>query len=224
MEPWGGFRKGSLLLLPYIRIFYYLHIRKILDNLIRKGDIMSLVYEFFDLVAEEAFFMLSLSQTTGYAILALGFMHECGGRLVLAKDITSSTGIPLPYLSKILNALTRTGLIVGKRGYQGGFALSRPADKISLFDVAEAVEGPDWLPSCMLGLADCSAKPLCPTHNFWKVQRAKIEKELRRMTLTDVSCFVHKKFFSNVDGCCDSGQFRSTAGQEMLNHSRAGRS
>ena len=85
--------------------------------------------------------MFSLSQTTGYAILALGFLHECGDRLVLAKDITNCTRIPLPYLSKILNALTRTGLIVGKRGYQGGFALSRSADKISLCDVAEAVEG-----------------------------------------------------------------------------------
>ncbi len=150
--------------------------------------------------------MLSLSQTTGYAILALGFLQECGGRLVLAKDITSATGIPLPYLSKILNALTRTGLIVGKRGYQGGYALSRSADEISLFDVAEAVEGPDWLPRCMLGLTDCSAVPLCPTHAFWKVERAKIDKELRHMTLTDVSCFVHKKFMSNGDGYFDPGK------------------
>jgi Mrp family chromosome partitioning ATPase len=60
--------------------------------------------------------MFSLSQTTGYAILALGLLHKSGDRLVLAKDITQRTQIPLPYLSKILNALTRTGLIVGKSG------------------------------------------------------------------------------------------------------------
>jgi Rrf2 family protein len=145
----------------------------------------------------------------------LGFLHECGGRLVLAKDITSSTGIPLPYLSKILNALTRTGLIVGKRGYQGGFALSRSAEEISLFDVAEAVEGPDWLPTCMLGLADCSAVPLCPTHAFWKAERAKIEKELRRMTLTDVSCYVHKKFQSDVDGSFAPGKSDPLPGKNV---------
>jgi Rrf2 family transcriptional regulator, iron-sulfur cluster assembly transcription factor len=141
--------------------------------------------------------MLSLSQTTGYAILALGFLHECGGRQVLAKDITQCTGIPLPYLSKILHNLSRAGLVVGKRGYRGGFTLSRTAAEISLYDVAEAVEGRDWLPTCMLGLADCSAKPVCPTHAFWKDERAKIEAELRRMTLTDVSCYVHQKFFSD---------------------------
>ena len=166
--------------------------------------------------------MLSLSQTTGYAILALGFLQECGGRLVLARDITSSTGIPLPYLSKILNALTRTGLVVGKRGYQGGFALSRPADEISLFDVAEAVEGPDWLPTCMLGLADCSAVPFCPTHSFWKVQRSKIEKELRRMTLTDVSCYVHKKFFTDGKGSSEPGNSNPLPGKNVKS-SRANR-
>ena len=147
--------------------------------------------------------MLSLSQTTGYAILALGFMNECGGRLVLAKDITRCTHIPLPYLSKILNALTRTGLIVGKRGYQGGFALSRSADKITLLDVAEAVEGPDWLPTCMLGIVGCSKQPLCPIHDYCMAQRAKIITELRHITLTDISTYVKQKFLSNVDGCSD---------------------
>jgi Rrf2 family transcriptional regulator, iron-sulfur cluster assembly transcription factor len=144
--------------------------------------------------------MFSLSQTSGYAILALGFLHECGDRLVLAKDITLSTRIPLPYLSKILNALTRTGLIVGKRGYQGGFALSRTADEISLYDVAEAVEGPNWLPTCPLGIVGCSKHPLCPIHDFWTVQRAKIMKELRQLTLTDISAYVKEKFLTDVDG------------------------
>jgi len=145
--------------------------------------------------------MLSLSQTTGYAILALGFMHECGGRLVLAKEITQRTGIPLPYLSKILHALSRTGLVVGKRGYQGGFALSRSADKVSLCDVAEAVEGRGWLPDCLLGFTNCTALPLCPIHDFWKVERAKIEKELRCMTLADVSTFIGKKYSCEAAAC-----------------------
>jgi Rrf2 family transcriptional regulator, iron-sulfur cluster assembly transcription factor len=144
--------------------------------------------------------MLSLSHTTGYAILALGFLDKCGGRLVLAKDITKATGIPLPYLSKILHTLSGTGLVVGKRGYQGGFALSRPADKISLFEVTQAVEGPHWMPSCPLGIVGCSKKPLCPIHDFWVGQRAEIYTELRRVTLADMSAYVREKFLSNVVG------------------------
>ena len=168
--------------------------------------------------------MLSLSHTTGYAIMALGFMNECGGRLVLAKDITSSTNIPLPYLSKILNALTRTGLIVGKRGYQGGFALSRSADKISLCDVADAVEGPDWLPACPLGIVGCSKQPLCPIHEFWMAQRAKILKELQSLTLADMSEYVSRKFLSNVDGYNISDASGPPPGKRILSMPTARRS
>jgi len=160
--------------------------------------------------------MLNLTQTTGYAILALGFLHECGGRLVLAKDITRCTRIPLPYLSKILYALTRTGLIVGKRGYQGGFALSRPADEISLCDVIEAVEGEDWLPHCPLGIVGCSKQPLCPIHDFWIVQRARIQKELLSITLADMSAYVSEKFLSNIDGCYASDDSGAIPGKKIL--------
>jgi len=131
--------------------------------------------------------MLSLSQTTGYAILALGCLDSSGNQPVLAKQIAGCSGIPLPYLSKVLHALTRSDLIVSKRGYKGGFTLARPAQEISLADVAQAVEGPDWLPDCLLGLAGCESRVACPTHDFWQAQRERIRAELKRVTLAQVS-------------------------------------
>ncbi len=150
--------------------------------------------------------MLSLSQTTGYAVLALGCLEECGGRLVLARDIAACTGIPLPYLSKLLHTLRGRGLIHGKRGYRGGFSLSRPAARISLAEVAEAVEGPQWLPDCLLGLTDCTPEVLCPTYAFWKVERKKIERELRRTTLADVAAFLRKRGMIGGEGCCSRSE------------------
>ncbi|MHC4710827.1 MAG: RrF2 family transcriptional regulator, partial [Planctomycetota bacterium] len=99
--------------------------------------------------------MLSLSQTTGYAILALSCLVEDQDRWVLSRDIAATTEIPGPYLSRVLHALGRSGLIRTKRGYRGGFALARPASRISLLDVAEAVEGRDWKAPCLLGLTSC---------------------------------------------------------------------
>jgi Rrf2 family protein len=133
--------------------------------------------------------MFSLSQTTGYTVMALGCLEGIGGRWVLAKDVAQSTGIPLPYLSKILHALSQTGLVRSKRGYRGGFALARPADQISLLDIAEAVEGPEWLPQCLLGLTNCSKHQSCPTHQFWQEERQRIRQELGRITLQDVVKF-----------------------------------
>lgn len=133
--------------------------------------------------------MLGLSQTCGYAILALSCLHECGGRWVLARDIARCTGVPLPYLSKLLHSLVRCGLVVAKRGYRGGFALARPPANISMMDIAEAVDGEQAVPRCLLGLAECSPERACPTHQFWQRERERIMAELRRLTLAETAQF-----------------------------------
>ena len=145
--------------------------------------------------------MLCLSQTTGYAILALSCLSQAVGRLVLAKDIAACTGIPLPYLSKILHALHRSGLVHGKRGYRGGFMLARPPAEVSLLEVAEALEGKNWLPHCLIGLDNCDPEHRCPTHDFWTTERAKIEQELRRVGLNDVAAFARERGLAGVGGC-----------------------
>jgi Rrf2 family protein len=116
-------------------------------------------------------------------------MEGCGERWVLAKEMAQCAGIPLPYLSKTLHALGGSGLIEAKRGYRGGFRLAKPAGRITLLDIAEAVEGEGWLPRCLLGLESCTDDRACPTHTFWTKQREKIEAELRRRTLCDVARF-----------------------------------
>jgi Rrf2 family protein len=148
--------------------------------------------------------MLALSQTTGYAILALSCLDGCQHRWVLARDISECANIPLPYLSKLLHALTGSELVLAKRGYRGGFQLGRPAEKITLLQVAEAVEGRKWLPQCLLGLDECSDHRACPTHEFWKKQRTRIEKQLKQLTLRDVAAF-EKRRGTRLVGCgCDT--------------------
>ena len=84
--------------------------------------------------------MLCLSQTAGYAILAMSCLDPSGKRRVLAREIAARSGVPSPYLSKLLHALGRAKLIQAKRGYRGGFLFARPPDRIRLLDVVEAVE------------------------------------------------------------------------------------
>jgi Rrf2 family protein len=130
--------------------------------------------------------MFSLSHTTGYAIQALSCLDKHGKRLVLVKEIAKRTGVPQPYLAKVLNSLVSAGLVVSKRGCHGGVALARPAEEISLLDVAYAIEGEEVLPECVLGLRVCSFPDLCPTHDFWIVEREKIRAELDSITMAEV--------------------------------------
>lgn len=133
--------------------------------------------------------MLSLSQTTGYAIRAMCALGHAEEGFLLARDIAERTGVPKPYLSRLLCWLGQAGLILTKRGHGGGFALARHPRDISLLDIARAVEGPRMRPRCLLGQVECSDERSCPMHTFWKAQRAKIEDELQRRTLDSVAAF-----------------------------------
>ncbi len=133
--------------------------------------------------------MLSLSQTTGYAIKALGCLNEptCDSRST--PEIAACARVPKPYLAKIVHALARRGLVTARRGVGGGVSLAHPPHQITLLRIVEAVEGPDWLGECLLGLDECSDQRTCPTHAFWQRIREEIRRELAGTTLADVIQF-----------------------------------
>lgn len=133
--------------------------------------------------------MLCLSNTSGYAVHALSCLRECKDQTCLVRDIASSTGIPKPYLAKIINNLNHHGLVYAKRGYRGGIALSRPPKEISLLQIVQAVEGANWIGECLLGLEDCSWRVICPTHKAWLKVRKQITEMLQSTSLADVIAF-----------------------------------
>lgn len=131
--------------------------------------------------------MNALSHTTGYAIVALGYVGSSGKAWVQAGQIADATGIPKPYLSKILHELGKSGVIRTKRGMGGGVALSKPADELSLLAVARAVEPLATEPRCCLGMASCSDERPCPMHGFWKKVREQVRDQLARTTLAQAA-------------------------------------
>ncbi len=86
---------------------------------------------------------MKTSRTTSYALLAIGYLakHQ-EQKIILSNDISEKYDIPADYLLKILQQLVRANVLRSKRGPRGGFSLARPAKKITLLQVIEAVEGP----------------------------------------------------------------------------------
>jgi Rrf2 family transcriptional regulator, iron-sulfur cluster assembly transcription factor len=130
--------------------------------------------------------MMCLSHTAGYAIQALSLVARSGGRLCLIREIARGSGIPKPYLAKIVNQLAREGLITAKRGYRGGIYLNRPPREITLLDVVEAIDGKEFIAECMLGLTSCSAPCGCPTYKIWNRVREEVRAALRQTTLAHI--------------------------------------
>lgn len=83
------------------------------------------------------------SASVRYGLLAAAYVarHKEQG-LVISQAIAKEYNIPLEYLLKIMQQLVRVRILSSKRGPRGGFYLARPAGKISMLDIIEAVEGP----------------------------------------------------------------------------------
>ena len=86
---------------------------------------------------------MKISRSTGYGLLAAGYIarNEKNG-IVLSQTISKEYNIPLEYLLKILQQLVRGNILRSKRGPRGGFVLGKPASKITMLEIIEAVDGP----------------------------------------------------------------------------------
>ena len=86
---------------------------------------------------------MKISRSTGYALLAVGYIAKHREqKIILSQSISKKYDIPLEYLLKILQQLVKTNVLRSKRGPRGGFSLARPAKKITLLNIIEAVDGP----------------------------------------------------------------------------------
>jgi len=88
---------------------------------------------------------MKLTLRTYYAVLALSAMTEespVDERWRRIEEIGKDRGISESFLLQVFQDLKKSGLVTSKRGAGGGYALSRPAETITLAEIIESVEGP----------------------------------------------------------------------------------
>ena len=100
--------------------------------------------------------MLKLTKKADYGLMALKFLAEHPEKPALsAKDVADAYGIPAQLLAKILQQLTKSGLLKSHAGMNGGYALAREARTISAYEVILAIDGPFFITSCSKGKTGC---------------------------------------------------------------------
>ena len=95
--------------------------------------------------------------------------------------------IPEHFVGKILQTLTRAGLITSHRGVHGGYILAQTPESVTLLDVVEAVEGPTQLNVCVQPGLNCSRKPWCPAHFVWLEAQEAMTAVLRKATVAKLA-------------------------------------
>jgi Rrf2 family protein len=106
--------------------------------------------------------MLKLTKKADYGLMALKYLAEHPETPSLStKDVADAYGIPAQLLAKILQQLTKSGVLRSHAGMNGGYALARDARQISAFEVILAIDGPFFITSCTKGKKGCELTPSC---------------------------------------------------------------
>lgn len=129
------------------------------------------------------------SKACTYSIRAMMFIvtRTSNGSKVGIKDIAQHTGTPEPYVAKILQTLSKRGIVASVKGRNGGFYVDPAASPIPLLDIVLAVDGNGFFLSCGLGIRHCSAQQPCPIHDEYKAIRDDIRDMLQRNTIQDLA-------------------------------------
>ena len=132
-------------------------------------------------------FMFKLTRLSDYAVLILSCFQKKA--LLSAKQVADHTHLPLPTIRKVLRLLGQAKLVEAQMGAQGGYALCRPANQISILEVVQAMEGVKAMTPC-LDQQHCSSQVSCQLHVSWQTIHFWLNEMMRQVSLQDM-----------VDGC-----------------------
>ena len=130
-----------------------------------------------------------LSNAAKYAIRATLYLavNSSETKKVGAKKIAEEIKVPLPFLSKSLQQLTKSHVISSTKGPNGGFFIDEANGKKSIWDVISCMDGIEKFNQCFLGLSDCDNVNPCAVHHLVVGFRNKIMHEFRDKNIHEIS-------------------------------------
>jgi Rrf2 family protein len=124
-----------------------------------------------------------ISQTAEYALRAVIWLARHPGQPISTQAIAAGTHVPSHYLSKVLQGLSRAGLVQSSPGRTGGFVLTREPWAITSLAVVDAVDPVKRILACPLGIHGAE---LCTLHRRLDDAYANLEKALAGSTIAEL--------------------------------------
>ncbi len=130
------------------------------------------------------------SKACEYAIRSVIFIavSSMKAERVGFKEIAKEIDAPEAFTAKILQKLSKSGIIDSIKGVGGGFEIPvYRLDEIKLCEVVNVIDGDAIYKGCGLGLAQCSEVHPCPVHEKFKLIREGLRKMLETTTLKELA-------------------------------------
>ncbi len=134
------------------------------------------------------------SSPTEYAIRGLSEMVIRGdGQRMMLDDLIAGTNLPRDFMAKVFQKLVHAGILRSAKGRGGGFTLARQPHQITLMDISEAIDGPQTMDRCVVGLEKCNDHMPCPQHDLYKPIRQRLKDYMNTTTLADLAASLKAK-------------------------------
>jgi Rrf2 family protein len=134
---------------------------------------------------------MEITRQADYAVRAMVHVGRLPpGSRVSTATISEAEKIPLPFLTKVIAHLVRSGLVTTNRGMGGGVSVARSPQQITLLEILEAIEGPILLNRCLQREGMCEIEHRCPVHDVWAKIQHSLVKQLGSVTVSEL---VHKQ-------------------------------
>lgn len=130
-----------------------------------------------------------VTQGANYAFHALMQMARASlGQTATIEEMAGAVGASPSYMAKLMQRLTRAGLVTSQRGRGGGYLLARPASQITLWEVTTALQENSvaempLLPSCLT----CPLSSACPLKGALETAARRVEQVLRKVNVASVA-------------------------------------
>ena len=134
-----------------------------------------------------------LSQKAKYGLRALVELARADGAQLSAGELSVRADAPRKFLEAILLELSRSQIVVSRRGTLGGYILARAAPEITFAEIIRVIDGPLALAPCVsprLGFrkcADCPDLATCTLRDALTRARDATAEVLEAYTLADAA-------------------------------------
>ena len=126
------------------------------------------------------------SKSVEYALRAVAHLAYEAPNARTTEQIAAATRVESStYLSKVLQALVRKGVVKSQRGIGGGITLAKSPEELTILEVVNAVEPIRRIKTCPLGLKTHGNR-LCPLHRRIDEALAMVETAFGKTTLAEV--------------------------------------
>ncbi len=112
------------------------------------------------------------------------------GGIMDAKDLAKETSVTPSFTLKILHKLLLGGIVISHKGANGGYSLSVSADRLTMKDVIEVIEGPMLIARCLCSHEECTRgsvnKADCRYHHIFRQVSEQVANTFADVRIADV--------------------------------------